>query len=94
MVAMEIGKRLFFSYHSNGCHEEKCFIKNLNLIDLNYDWKNWVDWISAKVSGKVKHVIILYFMTTLHIFAFRIQIGWATRVVRPNLKIRSVTDRC
>ena len=39
MVAMEIGNRLLFSYHSNGCYNEKKLHKNLNLKDLNYDWK-------------------------------------------------------
>ena len=41
--AMEIGKR-----HGNDCQEEKCFIKNMNLIGTYYYWKNWVDWISSK----------------------------------------------
>ena len=35
MVTMEIRKRQFFSYHSNGCYGEKSFIKTLNLIDLD-----------------------------------------------------------
>ena len=34
MAAMEIGNILFFSYHSNGCYEEKRPHKNLNLKDL------------------------------------------------------------
>ena len=34
MVAMEIGNKLFFSYHSNGCYDEQ------KSKDLNYDWKN------------------------------------------------------
>ena len=25
--------------------EEKYLIKNMNLTDTNYHWKNWVDWI-------------------------------------------------
>ena len=39
IFAMEIGKRLFFSYHSNRCYEKKSFMKNLNFIDLNCCWK-------------------------------------------------------
>ena len=46
IVAMEIGKIRFFSYHNNGCCEGKS-MKNLNGIHLNYHWKNWVDWIKA-----------------------------------------------
>ena len=52
MVAMEIGNRLLFSYHSNGCYNEKKLHKNLNLKDLNYDWKIWADWISARWDKK------------------------------------------
>ena len=48
MIAIEIGKRQFLSYYSNGSYEEKRFIKNLNLIDLTYHCKNLVDWISAR----------------------------------------------
>ena len=33
-------------------------------------------------------------MTALHNFAFRIEIGWTSMVVKPILKIRYVTDRC
>ena len=47
IVAMEIGKRQFFSYHCNGCYEEKK-LQNLNLLDSKYHFKNWVDWISAE----------------------------------------------
>ena len=39
MVAMKIWNRLFFSNHSNGCYKEKMLHKNLNLKDLNYNWK-------------------------------------------------------
>ena len=34
MVAMEIEKKHYFSYHSNSCREDKVFIKNRNLIHL------------------------------------------------------------
>ena len=33
---------------------------------------------------------ILNFMTTFHNFDLRIETGWATRVVKPILKIRNV----
>ena len=46
--AMEIGKRQFLSYRSEGCHEGKCFIKNINLIDVNCHRKNcW--WIGLEL---------------------------------------------
>lgn len=37
MIALEIKKQQFFTYHRNGCYEEKMVVvKNLNLIDSNY----------------------------------------------------------
>ena len=77
MIAIEIGKRQFLSYYSNGSYEEKRFIKNLNLIDLTYHCKNLVDWISARwdqisqlrkckffeKGREVKNIAILHFMT-------------------------------
>ena len=44
-AAMEIRKRYFFNNHWKILQEQKCFIKNMNLTDANYHWKNWVDWI-------------------------------------------------
>ena len=44
-VAMEIGKRHFFNDQWEMIQEEKCVIKNMNLTDGNWHWKNWVDWI-------------------------------------------------
>ena len=44
-VAMEIGKRRFFNDQWKMLQEEKYLIKNMNLTDLNYHWKKWVDWI-------------------------------------------------
>lgn len=45
IMAMETGKTHFFIYHSNGCYEEKYFIKNESyryiLPLVNSD-----DWIS------------------------------------------------
>ena len=49
MVAMEIRNRLFFHYDSNG---EKKPYKNLNLKDINCDWKNLVAWIRARWDEK------------------------------------------
>ena len=46
MVAMEIEKKQFLSYHCNGCCKEKMF-KNLNLKDSNHHYKNWGDWITV-----------------------------------------------
>ena len=34
---------------------EKRFMKNLNFIDLNYCWKNWVAWINARWDKKPQH---------------------------------------
>ena len=39
VVAMETRKGHNFSYHSNCCYMEKCFIKHLNLIRTNYHKK-------------------------------------------------------
>ena len=32
-------------------------------------------------------------MTTFHIFAFKIEAGWAVRVVNPILKTRNINDK-
>ena len=32
---------------------KKCFINNKNLVDSNYHWKNWIDWMSTKLEEKV-----------------------------------------
>ena len=42
-VAMEIGKRQFLNDQWKMLQKEKCFIKNMNLKDANYHWKDWVD---------------------------------------------------
>ena len=34
--------------HSSDGLEEKCFIENMNLINMNCQWKNWVDWLTTK----------------------------------------------
>ena len=44
-VAMEMGERHFFNNQWKILQVEKCFIKNMNLTETNYHWKNWVDWI-------------------------------------------------
>ena len=62
----------------------------MNLKDVNYYWKNWVDWIldtwwdknlqpqrctfSEKDSKKLKNITILHFMTTLNNVALKIEI--------------------
>ena len=40
-----------WSHHSakpRVSRRKKCFIKYINIIDLNHHQKNWVDWISAR----------------------------------------------
>ena len=59
-------------------------IKYHNLKNVNF----------KKKGAKDKNVTILLFMTTFHNFAFRIETGWAPRVVKPILKIRNVINRC
>ena len=44
-VAMGIGKRHFFNYQWKMLQEKQYLIKNMNLTDKNYHWKNWVDRI-------------------------------------------------
>ena len=44
-VAMEIGKIHFFNNQWKMFQEEKYLIKNMNLTDAHFDWKNWVDRI-------------------------------------------------
>ena len=52
-VTIEIGKTIFFSYRSNNSEDEKCIVKNMNLIDTYYHWKNLVDWISNMATSKM-----------------------------------------
>ena len=51
MVALEIGKRIFFSYHSSNCSVE-IKLHQKTWILIQYDWKEWVDWISARWDKK------------------------------------------
>ena len=39
MVFIKTAKTRFPSYPRNACLEDKCFIKNMNLVDMNYHWK-------------------------------------------------------
>ena len=43
---------------------------------------------------KRKKMAMLHFMTTLHIFALKIEICQGTRMVEPILKTRNATDKC
>ena len=47
-----------------------------------------------KEGAKDKSIKILLYMTTFHNFAVRMETGWATRVVKPILKIINVINRC
>ena len=84
LVAMKIGKGHFFKNQWKMLQEEKWFIKNMNITDANYHWKNWVDWILdtwwdknfAKESKKLKNITILHFITTLYNLALKIGIGF------------------
>ena len=40
MVTMKSGETHICSYHSNGyLDKKKCFMENMNLIDMYYHWK-------------------------------------------------------
>ena len=77
-------------------------MKNLNLIDLNYHWKNWVDWISARQekSCKIKYVhferkgpkVEKHKILKFHNFSLKPKPGWATAVLKPILETRNVND--
>ena len=81
MFKRETGKRHFLLFLVMVAKKEKSFFNNKNLVDSNYHWKNWVDWMSNKWEKKLqpqktsilwkrgqklkKHVH-LNFMTTFH----------------------------
>ena len=60
--------------------EKKSFLNNMNLINSNYHWENWVSWMSTKWrkclslksfhfeknDPKVKKHVPLNFLTTFH----------------------------
>ena len=48
MVVMEMGKRKFLVTMATAATRKKSFTKNLNLVDLNYHYKNSVDWTRAR----------------------------------------------
>ena len=80
-VAMEISKIHFFNDYWKMLQEEKCFVKNMNLTNASYSWKNWVDWIIdtwwdktlqpqkgtfwGKEFKKLKTITVFHFITTL-----------------------------
>ena len=86
---------------------KKCCIKNLNLMDLKYHWKNGLvgsvqgetkdhnlkNVYFVKKGGKDKSITISLFMSTFHIFAHELKTGWATRVVMAILKTRNLDDK-
>ena len=58
-------------------------------------WKNWVGYVSTRREKmllyetctfwrfwKFKKMTFLHIMTTFHIFALKIEIGWVARVVK------------
>ena len=110
MTSMEIEKRnLFHSLKQRLLWGKKHFIRNLNLIDLNYHWKK-MDWLDQckvkqsfttskmcffkKKSAKDKNIAILLFVSTFHNVAHKLKTGWAARMVKPILKTRKVDDKC
>ena len=93
MVAMEIGER-HFSYQCNSCRQNKIFHQKrasytfeitmikLNWLDKHLPRKNYATlkrFVLRKSAKKLK--TILYFMTTFHNFAFKIDPSCAARVV-------------
>ena len=95
MVAMEIGKRQFLSYHNNGCYEEKKLHQKLEIyrFKLSMQKLGWLDQCgvrsdiaASKLTLKVKIIKVLSFMTNFHNFALRIVTSWA-RVVKLIFKI-------
>ena len=78
-ITTEIGKRIIFS-NSNDFEEKKCIIKNMNLINTYYRWKNLVDWISNMATSKM-HILRKtqkLKLITLHNFTFYITISYWT----------------
>lgn len=49
-------------------------------------------YILRKKAQKLKNITFLYFMAIFHNFAFKVEIGWATRVFNPILEIKNVND--
>ena len=48
MVAMEKEKKIVSLIIETIVMSKNCFMENLNLIDSDYHWKNWAEWISAR----------------------------------------------
>ena len=86
MVALEIGKRLFFSYHSSGYYVVKKLHQKLESYRFNTNEKigliglvqveikshNLKNAHFKKKSTKDKNIIILHFMTDLHNLEYRL----------------------
>ena len=78
-----------------------CFPKNGDIIDTKCHWKielirkalwdtkcyNPKICIWRKRVQKLKSITIFHFLITFHKFVFKIKTGWATRVIKPILKI-------
>ena len=110
MTSNEIEKKKFISLiKATAVMRKKHFIRNLNLIDLNYHWKkmDWLDQCKVKQnvtttkmyffknkSAKDKNIAILLFVSTFHNVARKLKTGWAARMVKPILKTRKVDDKC
>ena len=102
MARLEIGKRPIFNHHSKWSKKKNCIMKNMNLIDSNYHWKNWVDWISARegISCNIKNVhfekkgpkVKKHKILKFHNFVLKPKTGWATTVLKPILETRNVND--
>ena len=57
-------------------------MKKMNLIDTNYYWKSWVDWISTRRDKMLQPQNCMFWEKRNE------------RVVKPILKTRNVDDKC
>lgn len=89
--------------------EENALIKNMNIPDKNCHWIIWIYSISSrlekmllpqvyrfweKVLKSKKRITFLNLKSTFHKFGHKMETGWATRMVEPNLETRNENDVC
>ena len=48
VVAMEIGKNQFFTYHGNGCYDQKMLHQKLESYGFKVPLKKWIGWVTAR----------------------------------------------
>ena len=103
MVAMEMGKRHYFSYHSNSYKEEKIFHQKYEsfTFELPLIKLSWPDKYHARknvVTSKIyilrkkvqKQKPFLHFMTNFHNFSPKTEPSWVKWMVKPILETTNV----